>query len=138
MKRVPLLAVSLVLVLSAGVGLLASSGWKEMDRSRQIEDEVKRLEREADRIRGENKTLTEQIAFFSSESFGEREAKEKLGMRHADESVLAIDIEPFPESDAIAGVSTSYVKDRESDDIQYYKKWLHLFGLISTGSGEDS
>lgn len=138
MKRIPLLALTIVLFVALGAGFLISSGWKEMDRSRQIEDEVERLRREAERIRGENRTLSDKIAFFSTESFEEREAKEKLGMRHEGEQAVVIDLEPFPESDTVAGISVS---DRGHETFvgeQNYQKWLVLFGIIKMRNGSDT
>lgn len=103
-----------------------------MDRSRQIEEEVERLRMEAERIRGENKRLSEQIDFFSSETFEEREAKGKLGMRHTDEEVVAIDLDPFPTSDTVAGISVSDRGVETFEEGHNYRKWLVLFGFIDS------
>ena len=137
MKRIPLIAIGIVVFVALGAGLLLSSGWQEMERSRQIEDEVERLRQEAERIRGENRTLSDKIAFFSSESFEEREAKEKLGMRHVGEEAVVIDLEPFPETDTVAGVSVSEHRREAFPEEQNYRKWLRLFGLIAAESGHE-
>ncbi len=79
--KIPLFAKLSLVILVVGTGAVLSSSWKEMERSKRIEAEVDSLRQEADRIRGENRTVEEKIAFFSTDSFEERAAKEKLGMK---------------------------------------------------------
>lgn len=91
MRKIPVFARFLIAAFVIAIGFVASSAWKEMERSKRIEDEVAKLRSEADRIRGENRTLTEKISYFSTPEFEEREAKEKLGMKKNDEEVVSID-----------------------------------------------
>ncbi len=132
MRRVSPVTIVLSIAVIAAAVFLSLSGWKETKRSRGIESEVSRLREEADRIRRENRSLSDQIAFFSSETFEEREAKEKLGMRRSDEEVVAIDVEPFPSSDAVAGVSVSGSGSVTLPEEPNYRKWLVLFGFLGT------
>lgn len=125
--KVPFFAKLMVFVLAVGTVAMVSSGWKEMQRSRRIESEVDALRREAERIRDENRTIGEKIAFYSTESFEEREAREKLDMKKNDEEVVALDTgsvlgarseerEPAPElSDGVA---------------PNYRKWAGYFGIV--------
>ena len=129
MKRIPLISVGIAGLILVGAAFLFSSGWGEMDRSHRIEEEVGRLRGEAERIRGENRILSEQIDFFSTESFEEREAKEKLGMRNTGEEALSVEIGPFPD----AGSRTaSPVREPEVflPEEPNYRKWLSVFGIL--------
>ena len=72
--KIPLFAKLSLVILVVGTGAVLSSSWKEMERSKRIEAEVDSLRQEADRIRGENRTVEEKIAFFSTDSFEERAA----------------------------------------------------------------
>lgn len=81
-----------------GVALaaLAIGGWvfsvssKQSERNKKIEEEVASLETEAEKIRRENETLREKIAYFSSQDFREQEAKRKLGLKREDETMVVI------------------------------------------------
>lgn len=126
MKRISLITIGVLLVFAVATGLVLLSGHREMERSRKIEDEVARLREEADRIRGENRMLSEKIAFFSTESFEEREAKEKLGMKRSDEELVSVETDEVP---------TGIAEEPESDvsavriGVPNYRKWLALFGI---------
>ncbi len=121
---------SLIIRISAvvfliGILFVAFSAWKEMERSKRIEGEVEKLRSEANRIRKENQTLVEKIAYFSTEDFEEREAKDKLGMKRKDEEVVAID----------AGLTAKGLPSGESgdsskngkEDAPNYMLWLKVF-----------
>ncbi len=124
--KIPLLAKLMLGILIVGTGAVLSSGWKEMERSRRIEAEVDALRREAEHIRGENRTLEEKIAFFSTESFEEREAKEKLGMKKSDEEVVALD------AGSVLGVEASDTGPTIASGVvekPNYLKWSAYFGI---------
>ncbi|HWQ60421.1 MAG TPA: hypothetical protein VN420_04760 [Candidatus Fimivivens sp.] len=129
--KIPLFAKLALVVLVIGTGAVLSSGWKEMERSKRIEAEVDSLRREADKIRGENRTIGEKIAFFSSESFEEREAKEKLGMKRSDEEAVALDTGMVLGAATPAeGLAADTTRGKLSDTPNY-RKWFAYFGLGS-------
>jgi len=136
MKRISVFSIGIAATVIAVSGFLSVSGWKETERSRGVEDEVERLREEAERIRGENGNLAERIDFFSTESFEEREAKEKLGMRRSDEEAVALDTGPFP-GGAVAGVSVSGNGRQAVSDRPNYRKWLIAFGFIALTEEKD-
>ncbi|MEI7749690.1 MAG: hypothetical protein WCJ25_01660 [Candidatus Moraniibacteriota bacterium] len=127
--KIPLFAKLILVVLVIGTGAVLSSGWKEMERSKRIEAEVAALRQEADSIRGENRTIGEKISFFSTQSFEEREAKAKLGMKKNDEEAVALD------TGTVLGVDTSTVgpdggkRSDHSADVPNYRKWAAYFGI---------
>lgn len=134
MKRISLITIGVLAVIVVGIGIALSSGYREMERSRRIEDEVARLREESDRIRGENRVLTDQIAFFSTESFEEREAKEKLGMRRSDEETVSVEVEPVT-TFAATGADFRDTGVGSSEDGPIYRKWLALFGITRPEDG---
>ncbi len=101
--------------------------YEEHARNAEIQAEIDALEREADRIRRENETLAQKIAYFSSPDFQEQEAKKKLGMRRQEERVVGLrEVAVLPE----AGSSQASEADAGpvvSDDEPNFKKWWKLF-----------
>lgn len=125
MRNIPIFARFLIAAFIIGIILVASSAWKEMERSKRIEDEVAKLRAEADRIRSENQTLTEKISYFSTPGFKEREAKEKLGMKNKDEEVVSVDTGPVrTEASSLEMASPPQAEA----DIPNYRKWWAEFG----------
>jgi hypothetical protein len=127
--KIPLFAKMILVVLIVGAGAVLSSGWKEMERSKRIEAEVNSLRREADRIRGENRTIEEKIDFFSTEPFEEREAKEKLGMKKLNEEAVVLD------TGAVLGIESDGMEANKmkpidhAEEIPNYRKWAVYFGV---------
>ncbi|NTW29948.1 MAG: hypothetical protein HGA33_01570 [Candidatus Moranbacteria bacterium] len=127
--KIPLLAKLMLGILIVGTGAVLSSGWKEMERSRRIEAEVDALRREAERIRGENRTLEEKIAFYSTEPFEEREAKEKLGMKKSDEEVVALDTGSVLGAESSDTGPTVVLDTSGVVEKPNYLKWSAYFGI---------
>lgn len=85
-----------IVFAASALALLVLGGWvlsissKQTERNKRIEQEVAALESEAEKIRRENETLREKIAYFSSQDFREQEAKRKLGLKREDETMVVI------------------------------------------------
>lgn len=122
-------AVFLRLVLAV---ILLLSGWlyllsrKEHVRDKTIGSEITRLETEAEKMRADNLSLKERIAYFSSDVFQEREAKEKLDYRKQDEKVVMV--RPSRENH---GAGEALLSPGDSgyngDAIPNHRKWWQLF-----------
>lgn len=125
MRKIPIFARFLIAAFIIGIILVASSAWKEMERSKRIEDEVGKLRAEAERIRSENRTLTEKISYFSTPGFKEREAKEKLGMKNKDEEVVSVDTGPI-EAETLPPETAERLETEA--DVPNYRKWWIEFG----------
>lgn len=99
---------------------------KQLSRNQRIENEVSMLQNEADKIRRENETLSEKIGYFSSDNFREQEAKEKLGMKKVDETVVVIQAHPEQ-----GGVSIEGAPKRMAPEVTgfypNYKRWWRIF-----------
>ncbi|MBP9751279.1 MAG: hypothetical protein KBD19_00270 [Candidatus Moranbacteria bacterium] len=123
MKGIPIFARFLVVVFVVGVALVLSSAWEEMERSKRIESEVAKLRAEADRIRNENSSISEKLTYFATSDFEEREAKEKLGMKKDDESVVSVEV-GSPKAMPTDGAE-ELPTDR--DPIPNHRKWIRYF-----------
>lgn len=124
MNSVYLSRLIFVVALVAAV-VVGYAAWREAARSRRIQAEVESLQKEADRIRVENESLAGKIAYFSSDDFREQEAKRQLGLKKADEEVLAVG------SRATGASAESLRTDAEviltRDDTPNYGKWWRRF-----------
>lgn len=116
-----------VVILLSGWGLYVSS--KQIERNRRIQDEVSSLEVEAVKIRRENETLSEKIDYLSSDNFREQEAKKKLGLKKAEETVVII--KPRPGDSVVLGIASennrSVTENNDNENIPNYEKWWKIF-----------
>lgn len=100
--------------------------WGQLERHKRITEEVNQLEAEAKRIQAENQTLEERMSYFSTREFREQEAREKLGLKKADETVVAIkeDIQ----RDAVPNnVNSQNTTETEETSVPNYQKWWQIF-----------
>lgn len=117
-----------------GVGIVVLVSWaiyvssKQVARNERIQSEVSELQSEADKIRRENETLSEKISYFSTPDFREQEAKEKLGMKKAEEQVVVIKPrpesgEPMTASESNKTAAVTGIHNGSSN----FEKWWRLF-----------
>lgn len=100
--------------------------WGQLERHKRITEEVNQLEAEAKRIQAENQTLEERMSYFSTREFREQEAREKLGLKKADETVVAIKEDIV--RDAVSNGTDSQDNSKtEEAFIPNYRKWWQLF-----------
>lgn len=120
-------AVIAAVVILIGWVVFVSS--KQLERNRRIQEEVSALEIEAAKIRRENETLSEKIGYFSSSDFREQEAKKKLGLKKAEETVAVI--KPAPaygkEEESQDEAASGALGNAEMEDAPNYKKWWKVF-----------
>lgn len=100
--------------------------WGQLERHKRITEEVSALEREAKRIEAENQTLEERMSYFSTREFREQEAREKLGLKKADETVVAIKEEPGSGVDTTTTASVEAVTSQQAS-VPNYQKWWKVF-----------
>ena len=109
---------------------IGTVSYRFFERTGMIKSEIRGLEREAKRIDQENATLREKIEYFSSASFKEREAKDKLGLKKIDEQVIVVKTRSETADDMgnlpIPIIGTGRVAEFRSPN--YVKWWRMLFG----------
>ena len=126
MTKMSLLARIILVLFLAGIVFAFVSAWREWGRSKRVEAEVDKLRAQAAQIGQENQSLTERIAYFSTSGYQEKEAKEKLGLKNADET--AVVIEPGATSgSAVAPVPTDEPMAAAGTSPNWRKWWNHFF-----------
>ena len=100
--------------------------WGQLERHKRITEEVSLLEAEAKRIQAENQTLEERMSYFSTREFREQEAREKLGLKKADETVVAIK-EDIQRDSVQNDVNSQNTTKTEEVLIPNYRKWWQIF-----------
>ncbi len=116
------IAVLAGIVLSAFIVYISV---KEIQRGKQIENEIENLRREAEKIESGNNQLQEKISYLSTQEFRERAAKEKLNLQKPDEKVVivkpSVSLENIEESTAGGG------EEEIKEEIPNYLKWHNQF-----------
>ncbi len=82
-KAFMLSIVALLLLLCFGV-------YKEITKRLRVYNEISALESEIDSLDNKNKDLSKLIEYFNTDSYIEREAREKLGLAKPGEEVIAL------------------------------------------------
>ena len=119
--------VRLFLLFALSVTAWASFvSWGQLERHKRITEEVDQLEAEAKRIQAENQTLEERMSYFSTREFREQEAREKLGLKKADETVIAIKEEVQRDSGDNT-INNQQKNDEQEVSTPNYRKWWQIF-----------
>ena len=108
------------------VGWIAFISWQEWQRHERINQEVAKLDAEAEKIKSENESFSERISYFSSDSFREQEAKQKLGLKKTNETVVAIKPAPAAAAGGTA-TPTQALETASRDDDAHYRMWWRVF-----------
>jgi len=118
--KIILVAGSLVLIF-VGIGIL-----KEVLAKKQIQEEIRKLQVEAEKIGHENALTQERIAYLSSEDYQKREAKDKLNLQSPDENVVIIKSSVSSAETKMPEV-TRTVPPKIEIRANYAKWWEHFF-----------
>ena len=92
----------------------------------QVNQQINNLEKEISGIEKENQKLSDLIAFFQTETFKEKEAREKLGMVKPGEKVLVFPGDKNSENSITETKEVSEEKNRQ-EEMPTYKKWWNFF-----------
>ncbi|MBI3963927.1 MAG: septum formation initiator family protein [Candidatus Kerfeldbacteria bacterium] len=115
-----LLAASIVVLL-----FLAVSFGREILRRYEIKREIGNLQNEIDVLARRNSELTDLMAYLNTNSFQEREARVKLGLQKAGESVVLI---PRDQVNAHPSVIPAASKAQPAEETPAAKWWTYFFG----------
>lgn len=88
----------------------------------EIQGQIDKLKKEAERLETDNKYLTDSLDFFASESFKEREMRLKLNLQKPDERVIIISRDENKSKEEIP-VSA----DDRSQMLANIRKWWEYF-----------
>ncbi len=112
------------------LGVTAWAGfvsWGQLERHKRITDEVSALERQAKDIALENQTLEERITYFSTREFREQEARQKLGLKKPEETVVAIKEEGEQENSNTDDHSSNQLMQAKEEKPNFQKWWALFF-----------
>ena len=120
--------VSLAALISIGAlmvaGLVGVASFKESQISKKIKDMIASLEEQKKTIERENADLKEKIAYFETDDFRERTAKEKLNMQKPDEKVAVVKLSPEEQKEQEFQELQTEERNLEVSNPQ---KWLNHF-----------
>lgn len=112
------------------LGVTAWAGfvsWGQLERHKRITDEVNALEKQAKDIALENQTLEERISYFSTREFREQEARQKLGLKKPEETVVAIKEEGEEENPKSDNQSNNQLTETKEEQPNFQKWWALFF-----------
>lgn len=88
-KMAWLIRILLVIGMAVLVLIIIAVG-KETNKKNQVQAEIDKLREEAEKIEKDNSQLTDKLAYFESQDFQEKEAKDKLNLQNPEEKVVII------------------------------------------------
>jgi len=104
--QIPLFFIVGILVL----GYLTFLTGRSIYQNWQTNQEIKRLNTDLEALRIESQNLRELIVYYQTQSFKEKEARQKLGLVKPDEKVVIITHEPVPNKVANENLSRQVKK----------------------------
>ncbi len=105
-----------IIVLSGAVIFIAEPIVKEFHRSRAIQQEIDNLQKQADKMEMENKSLRDKIEYLKSDDYKKLIAKDRLNLRNPGEKVVVVqpEMEGASEDNNISGkLSGNSLKEEE-------------------------
>ena len=122
-----LLWMGIVLAVGAGLAWLGYQTYKEFRRGEEIKQAIAQVEQEEGRIRQENATLKDDIAYFQTSDFQEREAKEKLNYQETGEHVVIFQPGAAPTDNKVSFSEHSGATDTVIFRKPNYRLWWEQF-----------
>lgn len=113
----------------AGLSVLVMIGislGKEAYRKKQIQKEIDALQAQIQKTNRENGELSELIAYFSTQEFQEKEAREKLNLQKENEKMVVL----RKENETQKNVETNRISDEAAapeNTGPNWKNWLEFF-----------
>lgn len=117
----------MVVFFVAGIILatvISVSAVREAYRNKNIENEVQKLKKEANRIQSENSDLQKKIDYYSTPEFTERVSKDKMNMQKPDEGVIVVE-QSTEQKNSNSEESEKVAVQAENKS--NYRKWWDIF-----------
>lgn len=100
--------------------------FREMRAKKQIQNEIEKLQIEAEKIQRENILSQEKLAYLESKDYQEKEAKDKLSLQNADEKVVIIK-PTVVKNEENKNENTERTQIKILDRENYLKWWDYFF-----------
>jgi cell division protein FtsB len=118
-----LIAFLSIFVLSA----FGYASYHQIQKKKQVEDEISKLEEEAEKIKKENLSLEDRLAYFKSDDYKKIQAKEKLNLRDPKEELVMVAPEVAEREPVSEPIAESVSLAKEISHKANYEKWLAYF-----------
>lgn len=113
------------------IGFVAFATYKELNKKKQVQVEIEKLQQEAAKVSQENDLIQEKIAYLQSREYQEREAKDRLNLQSPDENVVIVksSVVGKPSSDEknVPPKEESASAPIYSAPMSNFKKWCNYF-----------
>ena len=124
--RISPIFVKIILVLGVVIFVfVAIAIYKETSKKNQIQSEIQKLKDEAEKIGKDNSNIQEKIAYFQSQDYMEKEAKDKLNLKSPDEQVVVV--KPTIMKEAQAPEQKDPVAPPQVVVVANHLKWWNYF-----------
>ncbi|KKP79439.1 MAG: hypothetical protein A2271_04150 [Candidatus Moranbacteria bacterium RIFOXYA12_FULL_35_19] len=122
---VVLIIVSAIVVL----GFLSVSIYREFSKKKQVENDINSLKEQAEKIKQENMSLEERIAYLGSQDYQKIQAKDKLDLQEPKENVVIIaqDSNFLAQEKKETEKSNSQKTENFDEKKENYLKWWEYF-----------
>ncbi len=125
-KAVSFLGKIILLILVLVACFIAWSIFKQVTKNKEIEKEISQMEKEAAKINQENILTQEKISYLESRDYREREAKEKLNLKKAEEEVVVV--KPgIVKKDVAQETTENFIPQENLYTENNFKKWWNYF-----------
>ncbi len=115
------------LVLAVFLGFIIFKMSYQAEKQSGINEEISKLQKQADQLEGENQDLKEIIGYLKTDDFKEKEAKDKLNLIKEGEQMILVKEDSL--EDYIGGENedkkTEIIVHREN----YYYWWHYFFSI---------
>jgi len=112
---------SLILLVVISVALS-----KAIHKRYQIQKEIKAIKEEVEEAEGKNRELSQLIGYLSTDNFREKMARQKLNLKRAGETVVAIPVLPESEKSILGNINEQEPeKTPVANKWDNPKKWWH-------------
>lgn len=127
MKKISLFSILIVIIGTGALAVLTYASFKESQRNQQIEEKIVAMKEEAQKIKSNNESLREKIAYFETSQFQEGVAKEKLNLQKPGERVIIIKPSPYKEESFEENNKAKTEPLEEKNNLPNYRKWWNQF-----------
>jgi len=111
------------------LGFLSYSAYKEFSKKKEVESEIEILRQQAEKIKQENMSLEDRIAYLGSQDYQKIQAKDKLDLQDPNENVviitqdLAVPVEETQDFEIKNDNQANYPTEKTSN----FLKWWNYF-----------
>lgn len=113
------------------IGFIAAQTIHVISRNYQLQQEVDNLREEISLLELQNQELEYQIAYYQTDAFADREARDKLGLQAPGETVVIFPDKVPGNAEIKHGTTT---EELPQPDVSNFEQWMYfLFDVEPTG-----